>query len=90
MPTPRHAVLLITHAADHFTIDRVQAGVARRGATPIRLDTDRFPGHHRLTTRVGPAGLSVRLRAADVDLPIDASHPKYRSWRPGAGDRHRQ
>jgi len=63
---------LLTHAADHFTIDRVQAGVARRGATPIRLDTDRFPGHYRLTTRVGRAGLSVRLRAEDVDLPIAA------------------
>lgn len=72
MATPQHAVLLLTHAADHFTIDRVQAGVARRGATPIRLDTDRFPGHYRLTTRVGRAGLSVRLRAEDVDLPIDA------------------
>jgi glutathione synthase/RimK-type ligase-like ATP-grasp enzyme len=72
LATPRHAVLLITHAADHFTVDRVHAGVARSGATPIRLDTDRFPGHVRLTTRVGPAGVSVRLRAEDVDLPIDA------------------
>ena len=24
---------------------------------------------------------------ARVDLPIDASHPKYQGWRPGAGDR---
>ena len=27
--------------------------------------------------------------SARVDLPIDASHPKYQGWRSGAGDRHR-
>lgn len=71
MAGPR-AVLLLTHAADHFTIDRVQAGVERRGLRPVRLDTDRFPAHYQLTTRVDDGGVSVRLRTQDVELPIDA------------------
>src|SRR6185503_16274539 len=64
-------VLLLSHSADHFTIDRVQAGVMRRGLHPIRLDTDRFPTDLCLTTRVGPDGMSVRLRVPDGDLAID-------------------
>lgn len=72
MPAPSHAVLLLTHSGDHFTIDRVQAGVVRRGGFPIRLDTDRFPAEIQLTTRLGRDGMSVRLRADDRELPIDA------------------
>lgn len=69
MATSPRAVLLLTHSADHFTIDRVQAGVARRGAHPVRFDTDRFPGHYQLTTRIGD-GLTVRLRSPDIELPV--------------------
>jgi glutathione synthase/RimK-type ligase-like ATP-grasp enzyme len=69
--TPLRAVLLLTHSADHFTIDRVQAGVARRGAHPIRLDSDRFPAEYRLTTRVSSDGMAVRMRTPDCDLPIN-------------------
>jgi glutathione synthase/RimK-type ligase-like ATP-grasp enzyme len=72
MSTPSHAVLLVTHSADHFTIDRVQAGVVRRGAHPIRLDTDQFPSHCQITTRVRSGGVSVRLRSRGSDLPVDA------------------
>ena len=71
MSIPSHAVLLLTHSADHFTIDRVQEGVVRRRHVPIRLDTDRFPGDSQLTTRVGPGGSSLRLRLDGNDLPID-------------------
>jgi glutathione synthase/RimK-type ligase-like ATP-grasp enzyme len=68
------AVLLVTHSADHFTIDRVQEGVARRGGIPIRLDTDQFPGQLQLTTRVGIGrdGMSVRLRTDDIDVAMDS------------------
>jgi hypothetical protein len=88
MPAPSRAVLLITHTADHFTIDRVQAGVARRGAHPIRLDTDRFPGELHITTRVGPSGVSPRLRDGAHELPVDAVDAVWmRRWfdppRPG-------
>jgi glutathione synthase/RimK-type ligase-like ATP-grasp enzyme len=71
MTAPR-TVLLLTHSADHFTIDRVQAGVAQRGAHPVRLDTDRFPADYQLTTRVDDRGISVRMRTPDAELPIDA------------------
>jgi hypothetical protein len=69
---PSHVVLLITHSADHFTIDRVQEGVARRGARPLRLDTDAFPGRLRLTTRMGAGGPSLRLRDGALELPAHA------------------
>jgi len=71
MPTPAHAVLLVTHSADHFTVDRVHAGVARRGGTAIRLDTDRFPTDCQLTIRVD-GGVALRGRVIDSELPLDA------------------
>ena len=71
MTTPSHAVLLVTHSADHFTVDRVHAGVARRGGTPIRLDTDRFPADCQLTIRID-GGVALRGRAADSELPLAA------------------
>jgi glutathione synthase/RimK-type ligase-like ATP-grasp enzyme len=72
MSTALPGVLLLSHSADHFTIDRVQAGVMRRGLHPIRLDTDRFPADICLTTRVGPDGMSARLRGPDGELATDA------------------
>jgi hypothetical protein len=73
MPTPLRGVLLVTHSADHFTVDRVHAGIVQRGRQPIRLDTDRFPADLQLTTRAGPRGLSLRLRTAGeppTEVPI--------------------
>jgi glutathione synthase/RimK-type ligase-like ATP-grasp enzyme len=70
MTRPLRAVLLLTHSADHFTIDRVSAGVARRGHRPIRLDSDRFPAEYRLTTRVSSQGIALCLRSDEVEWPI--------------------
>lgn len=36
-------VLLVTHSDDHYTIDRVADALRRRGARPVRVDSDRFP-----------------------------------------------
>ena len=36
-------VLLLTHSGDFFTIDRVAEAIEKKGATPFRLDTDKFP-----------------------------------------------
>jgi glutathione synthase/RimK-type ligase-like ATP-grasp enzyme len=63
---------LITHSADHFTIDRVQAGVVRRGCDPIRLDTDRFPGELQLTMRVSRDAVSPAMRVDGVAVPVEA------------------
>jgi len=71
MTSPRRAVLLLTHSADHFTIDRVEAGVARRGHHPIRLDSDRFPGELQLTIRIRNDAMALRLRTGEREWPID-------------------
>jgi glutathione synthase/RimK-type ligase-like ATP-grasp enzyme len=70
MSAALRAVLLLTHSADHYTIDRVQAGVARRGRHPLRLDSDRFPGQLRLTTRVTRDGMTLRLRSGEREWPV--------------------
>jgi MvdC family ATP-grasp ribosomal peptide maturase len=54
--TANHApdvALLLTHSGDYYTVERVAAALARRGARPLRLDTDLFPLTVRLTTRLG-------------------------------------
>ena len=49
MNSSANTVLLITHTQDHFTVERVAEALARRGATPFRLDTDRFPAEVQLS-----------------------------------------
>ncbi len=56
-------VLLVTHSADHFTVDRVAAGLQRRGARPLRFDTDAFPTRHQLTLAFDTDGVRACLRA---------------------------
>lgn len=46
---PRDVILLLTHSRDVFTIDRVFEALRRRGARPVRFDTDRFPLDYRLS-----------------------------------------
>lgn len=48
-PAGRDVVLILTHSADYFTVDRVAAALIRRGATPFRLDTDLFPTRVQLS-----------------------------------------
>ena len=45
-------VLLLTHSADHFTVDRVAEALSRRRVRTFRLDTDRFPQQVRLSSRL--------------------------------------
>lgn len=74
MPSvPAPVVLLLTHSHDVFTIDRVVEGLRRRGARPVRMDTDRFPEQARLSlldTGTGPRYLlDVEGQAVDVSEP---------------------
>jgi len=48
---PRDAVLLLTHGGDFYTVDLVSQALARRGARPIRFNTDRFPSSVKLSAR---------------------------------------
>lgn len=50
---PRDAVLLLTHSGDFYTVDLVSQALARRGARPVRFNTDLFPSSVKLTARAG-------------------------------------
>lgn len=50
------AVLLVTHSGDFYTVDRVAEELARRGARPVRVDTDQFPASLSLTAAVDDGG----------------------------------
>jgi glutathione synthase/RimK-type ligase-like ATP-grasp enzyme len=54
-------VLLLTHSGDFYTIDRVAGALRRRGAAPIRVDTDTYPMD---------LALSVRLSARGGEQPL--------------------
>ena len=49
----RDAVLLLTHSGDFYTIDLVSQALARKGARPIRFNTDLFPSSVNLSARAG-------------------------------------
>lgn len=48
-------VLILTHSADHYVIERVAAALARHGARAFRFDTDLFPSEARLSASLGGA-----------------------------------
>ena len=49
----RDAVLLLTHGGDFYTVDLVAQALARRGARPVRFNTDLFPSSVKLSARAG-------------------------------------
>ena len=72
MPAP-DVVLLVTRSDDFYTVDRVAEEIARRGAVPVRVDTDRFPIALTLTAALDGDGWrhvldtgAERVRAEDV------------------------
>lgn len=66
-------VLILTHSADRFVVERVAEALARRGARAVRFDTDLFPSEARLSSRLGGAvARGLRLACGDVDLDADA------------------
>lgn len=71
MPPVRDLVLLLTHRRDHYTVDRVEQEVSRRGARPVRLHTEDFPAALELTTALGREGGEVALRTDAGELRGD-------------------
>lgn len=61
-------VLLVTHSGDHFTVERVAEACARRGARPVRFDTDRFPEEVCLSAALGAGGAENVVRAGGVEV----------------------
>src|SRR3712207_4349849 len=68
MPPARDIVLLLTHSADYYTVDRVAEELSRRVLRSLRVDTDGFPARLELTSSLGPAGDEVLLRTAAGEL----------------------
>src|SRR5215217_5973368 len=61
-------VLLVTHSGDHFTVERVAEALARRGARPLRFDTDCFPEEVRLSAALAHEGGENFLGAGGVEV----------------------
>lgn len=68
---PRDTVLLLTHSGDTFNPERVAAALSRRGAEPIRVNTDLFPTELGLEAcsgwSEGRHSLTVDGRVIDAD-----------------------
>lgn len=81
-------VLLLTHSADHFTVDRVAEALSRQGARPFRLDTDRFPQKVRLSTHINSAGLSHLIEDCGQSIAVDEVRAVWmrKIWTPQLGE----
>jgi MvdC family ATP-grasp ribosomal peptide maturase len=61
-------VLLVTHSGDYFTVERVAEALARRGARPVRFDTDLFPEAIRLSATLRAGGARNVLGVGGVEV----------------------
>jgi glutathione synthase/RimK-type ligase-like ATP-grasp enzyme len=68
MAKQRDVVLLLTHRADYYTIDRVADALSRRGAHPVRVDTDQYPRELPMTWRLGQTGIGLLVEPGETSL----------------------
>ncbi len=71
MPPSRDIVLLLTHSQDYYTVDLVADELARRGARPVRFNTDDFPAALRLSLETDPGRDTPRVIAAQPSVDSD-------------------
>lgn len=64
-------VLLLSHSEEPFCTERVAGALIARGARPLRIDTDRFPGELDLRAELEP-GAAPCLVLGDEVLRVDA------------------
>ena len=67
----RDAVLLLTHSGDFYTIELVADALARMGARPFRLNTDRFPSSVKLSARAGDNRATHLITDAGTQLSTE-------------------
>lgn len=70
MAHARDAVLILTHSADYFVVERVAEELRARGARPVRFDTDLFPSEASLSSRFDGNGARDRLRCGGEELDL--------------------
>ena len=73
-------VLLLTHRRDEFVPDRVYAALQHRGARPLRVDTDLFPGTSLFSLRRGPDAGFLKIGGDRFDLEDVAAVWWRRIW----------
>jgi MvdC family ATP-grasp ribosomal peptide maturase len=85
----RDTVLLVTHSGDYFTVDRVAEALARRGARPVRFDTDLFPEEIGLSASLGPGGAEHFIRAGGEEFDASGVRAVWarRVWPPRLSER---
>ncbi|MBE9038401.1 MvdC family ATP-grasp ribosomal peptide maturase [aff. Roholtiella sp. LEGE 12411] len=84
MHLSRDVVLLITHSGDFFTIDRVAEALAKKGAQPFRLDTDKFPLEVQLTAHFDKSKSYHRLEYGTHSISTEQVQAVWmrRIWEP--------
>ena len=77
-------VLLVTHSGDYFTVERVAEALTRRGARPVRFDTDLFPESVRLSATLHEDGTENVLASGDFELEASEVRAVWarRTWPP--------
>lgn len=80
----RDVVLLITHSNDFFTIDRVAEALSKKGAKPLRLDTDQFPQTVQLTAHFDKSKSYHRLEYGTHSINTEQVQAVWmrRIWEP--------
>jgi glutathione synthase/RimK-type ligase-like ATP-grasp enzyme len=68
MPPVRDTILLLTHRGDHYTVDRVEEEVSRRGARALRLNMEDFPAELELTSALEDGGGELALCTPEGEL----------------------
>ncbi len=68
MQASNETVLLLTHTDDHYTVDRVADALRKRGACPVRIDTDLFPTTLRLVARLNEMAAGHRILVDDLEV----------------------
>lgn len=68
MTTTPDVVLLVTHSEDYYNVDRVASALQRRGAHPVRFNTDQYPSVIGISSSVGGCAVGHRLYLGDEEI----------------------
>lgn len=78
-------VLLVTRSDDNDSVERVASALQRKGAQPVRLDTDAFPTQVRLSNAQRGTKLSRTVDTGTARVDLEALHALwYRRFNAGA------